>query len=311
MAGRTVVVTDSTASLPPEVALERGIVVVPLQVVIGATVYDEGAEGATPELVAQALKDFRPVSTSRPPPAALLEVYEKAASDGADEVLSIHLSGDMSGTYESALLAAKGGSVPVTGADSRQVGVATGYAALSAADVLDAGGSVAEAADAARVRADRATALFYVDTLEYLRRGGRIGAAAALLGGALAVKPLLRIEDGRVANLERVRTSARALSRLGDFDGRGGRRAGGRSLPPPPRQSRPGGRPRDPPRRAARCQPRRGGGLGGGAGGGAGCPRRPGHGGRLCGAPARLTGPVPFHSSPRRTASPQPRPNPT
>jgi DegV family protein with EDD domain len=217
MAGRTVVVTDSTASLPPEVALERGIVVVPLQVVIGATVYDEGAEGATPELVAQALKDFRPVSTSRPAPAALLEVYEKAASDGADQVLSIHLSGDMSGTHESALLASRDAPVPVTVVDSRQVGVATGYAALSAADVLDAGGSVAEAAHAARVRADLATALFYVDTLEYLRRGGRIGAAAALLGGALAVKPLLRIEDGRVANLERVRTSARALSRLEDL----------------------------------------------------------------------------------------------
>jgi DegV family protein with EDD domain len=217
MAGRTVVVTDSTASLPPEVALERGIVVVPLQVVIGATVYDEGADGATPELVAQALKDFRPVSTSRPAPAALLEVYEKAASDGADQVLSIHLSGDMSGTHESALLAARDASVPVTVVDSRQVGVATGYAALSGSDVLDDGGSVAEAARAARVRAERATSLFYVDTLEYLRRGGRIGAAAALLGGALAVKPLLRIEDGRVANLERVRTSARALSRLEDL----------------------------------------------------------------------------------------------
>jgi DegV family protein with EDD domain len=217
MAGRTVVVTDSTAMVPPEVALERGIVVVPLQVVIGATVYDEGAEGATPELVAQALKEFRPVSTSRPAPAALLEVYEKAASDGADHVLSIHLSSDMSGTHESALLASRDASVPVTVVDSRQVGVATGYAALSASDVLDAGGSVAEAAEAARVRADLATALFYVDTLEYLRRGGRIGAAAALLGGALAVKPLLRIEDGRVANLERVRTSARALSRLEDL----------------------------------------------------------------------------------------------
>jgi DegV family protein with EDD domain len=217
MPGRTVVVTDSTASLPPDVALERGIVVVPLQVVIGATVYDEGAEGATPELVARALKEFRPVSTSRPAPAVLLEVYEKAASDGAAEVLSVHLSGDMSGTHESALLAARDASVPVTVVDSRQVGVATGYAALSAADVIDAGGSVAEAAEAARLRADRATALFYVDTLEYLRRGGRIGAAAALLGGALAVKPLLRIEDGRVANLERVRTSARALSRLEDL----------------------------------------------------------------------------------------------
>jgi len=217
MAGRTVVVTDSTASLPPEVVRARGIVVVPLQVVIGATLYDEGAEGATPELVAQALKDFRPVSTSRPSPAALLEVYEKLAADGADAVLSIHLSGDMSGTHESALLAAGDATVPVTVVDSRQVGVATGYAALSASDVLDSGGSVEEAAAAARRRADLATSLFYVDTLEYLRRGGRIGAAAALLGGALAVKPLLRIEDGHVANLERVRTSARALSRLEDL----------------------------------------------------------------------------------------------
>ena len=217
MAGKTVVVTDSTASLPPEVVRARGIVVVPLQVVIGATVYDEGADGATPELVAQALKDFRPVSTSRPAPAALLEVYEKAAADGAEAVLAIHLSGDMSGTHESALLAAGDASVPVTVVDSRQVGVATGYAALSASDVLDAGGSVEEAAAAARRRAELATSLFYVDTLEYLRRGGRIGAAAALLGGALAVKPLLRIDDGRVANLERVRTSARALSRLEDL----------------------------------------------------------------------------------------------
>ncbi len=248
MAGRTVVVTDSTASLPPEVALERGIVVVPLQVVIGATVYDEGAEGATPELVAQALKDFRPVSTSRPAPAALLEVYEKAASDGADQVLSIHLSGDMSGTHESALLASRDASVPVTVVDSRQVGVATGYAALSASDVLDAGGSVAEAAEAARERADLATALFYVDTLEYLRRGGRIGAAAALLGGALAVKPLLRIEDGRVANLERVRTSAPGPEPVGGPDRRGGGRPGRRPLRLPPGEPRPGGRPRRPAR---------------------------------------------------------------
>lgn len=217
MAGRTVIVTDSTASLPQDVATDRGIVVVPLQVVIGATVYDEGAEGATPELVAQALKEFRPVSTSRPAPAALLEVYEKAAADGADAVVSIHLSGEMSGTYESALLAARDATVPVTVVDSRQVGVATGYAALSAADALDAGGTPEQAAEAARCRAAGATALFYVDTLEYLRRGGRIGSAAALLGGALSVKPLLQIRDGRVANLERVRTSGRALSRLEDL----------------------------------------------------------------------------------------------
>jgi DegV family protein with EDD domain len=208
------IVTDSTASLPPEVAAERGIVVVPLQVVIGATVYDEGADGATPDLVAAALKEWKPVSTSRPGPAALLEVYEKAASDGATAIVSVHLSGDMSGTFESAQLAARDASIPVLPVDTRQVGVATGYAALAAADVVDAGGSAEEAASAARDRAAASASLFYVDTLEYLRRGGRIGAAAALLGGALAVKPLLQIEDGKVASLERVRTSARALARL-------------------------------------------------------------------------------------------------
>jgi fatty acid kinase fatty acid binding subunit len=209
-----VVVTDSTASLPPEVASDRGIVVVPLQVVIGADVYDEGSEGATPELVAAALKEFRPVSTSRPTPAALLEVYEECARQGATGIVSVHLSSDMSGTFESAQLAAREASVPVVPVDSRQVGVATGYAALAAADVVDAGGSAEEAAEAARDRAGRCRSLFYVDTLEYLRRGGRIGAAAALLGGALAVKPLLEISGGRVASLERVRTSARALARL-------------------------------------------------------------------------------------------------
>ena len=208
------IVTDSTASLPPEVAVERGIVVVPLQVVIGATVYDEGADGATPDLVAAALKEWKPVSTSRPGPAALLEVYEKAASDGATAIVSVHLSGDMSGTFESAQLAAREASIPVIPVDTRQVGVATGYAALAAADVVEAGGTAEEAASAARDRAAASSSLFYVDTLEYLRRGGRIGAAAALLGGALAVKPLLQIEDGKVASLERVRTSARALARL-------------------------------------------------------------------------------------------------
>jgi DegV family protein with EDD domain len=211
---RIVVVTDSTASLPPKVAAERGVIVVPLQVVIGADLLDEGADGATPEMVAEALREFRPVSTSRPSPSVMLEVYERVAREGATEVVSIHLSGDMSGTFESAQLAAREASIPVTAMDTRQVGIATGYAVLAAADALDEGATAAEAAEVARARAAATTSLFYVDTLEYLRRGGRIGAAAALFGGALAVKPLLTIEDGVVATQEKVRTATRALSRL-------------------------------------------------------------------------------------------------
>jgi DegV family protein with EDD domain len=211
---RIVLVTDSTATLPPKVVAERGIVVVPLQVVIGADVLDEGPDGATPEMVAEALREFRPVSTSRPSPSVMLEVYERAAREGATAVVSVHLSGEMSGTFESAQLAAREASIPVTPVDTREVGIATGYAVLAAADVLDAGGSAQEAAQAARSRAAASSSLFYVDTLEYLRRGGRIGAAAALFGGALSVKPLLTITDGVVATREKVRTAARALSRL-------------------------------------------------------------------------------------------------
>jgi len=211
---RIAVVTDSTASLPPKVVAERDLVVVPLQVVIGADVFEEGVDGATPEMVAEALREFRPVSTSRPSPSVMLEVYEQAARSGATEVVSIHLSGDMSGTFESAQLAAREASIPVRAVDTRQVGIGTGYAVLAAADVIHAGGSAAEAAEAARTRAAATSSLFYVDTLEYLRRGGRIGAAAALFGGALAVKPLLTIEDGVVATREKVRTATRALGRL-------------------------------------------------------------------------------------------------
>ena len=211
---RTVVVTDSTASLPAELAAAHGITVVPLQVVVGATPYEEGAEGATPDTVAEALREFVPVSTSRPAPAAMLEVYERLAAAGAAEIVSVHLSSEMSGTYESAQLAAQQASVTVVPVDSRQVGIATGFAVLTAAEVVAGGGDARTAAAAARRRAEATTSLFYVDTLEHLRRGGRVGAAAALLGGALAVKPLLAIEDGRVVNRERVRTAGRALARL-------------------------------------------------------------------------------------------------
>lgn len=213
-AGSIAVVTDSTASLPPEVVEARGITVVPLQVVIGAEAYDEGSADATPERVAAALREYLPVSTSRPAPAVMLDCYERVAAAGAEQIVSVHISGEMSGTFESAQLAAREAPVPVVCVDSRQVGVATGYAALAAADAVDEGGSVDDAAEAARRRARESSSLFYVDTLEYLRRGGRIGAAAAIFGGALAVKPLLQISEGKVASLEKVRTSGKALARL-------------------------------------------------------------------------------------------------
>jgi DegV family protein with EDD domain len=209
------IVTDSTASLPAQVVAERDITVVPLQVVIGATSYDEGVEGgATPEMLAEALHAWTPVSTSRPNPHEMLEVYERLAAAGATEIVSVHLSGELSGTVESAQLAARKAPVPVLAIDSRQVGMGTGFAVLSAADARDEGRDASAVAAAARRRVSLTTSLFYVDTLEYLRRGGRVGAAAALVGSALAVKPILRIDEGRVVPYERVRTAGKALGRL-------------------------------------------------------------------------------------------------
>ena len=215
MSRRVALVTDSTAMLSPELATKRDIDVVPLQVVIGARSYDEGVDPeATPETIAAALRDWTPVSTSRPAPSVFLDAYRRAHEAGAESVLSLHLSSQVSGTFESAQLAAREAPLPVLTVDTLQLGLATGFAVLTAADVLDAGRSAEEAKGAALARAGSMTALFYVDTLEYLRRGGRIGAAAAMLGSALAVKPLLTLTDGRIATLEKVRTSARALSRL-------------------------------------------------------------------------------------------------
>ena len=212
---RVAIVTDSSASLPDGVAEELGVVVVPLQVVIGATSYDE--DDASTAMVAEALRSFTPVSTSRPTPAAMAEVYEAAAAGGAEAIVSIHLSRELSGTFDSAEVAARDASVPVLAVDGRQVGHATGSAVMSAARVAAAGGSAEAVAAAARARADASTSLFYVDTLEYLRRGGRVGAAAALIGGALAVKPLLGLDDGRIVSLEKVRTAGKALARLEDL----------------------------------------------------------------------------------------------
>ena len=208
------IVTDSTSYLPADLVAEHGIRVVSLQVVIGGTSYDEGAE-ATSATVAEALRTWTPVTTSRPPPAAFLDAYKQAAEQGCDGIVSIHLSADISGTHESATLAARDSPVPTRVVDSRSLGMGLGFAVLTAAETAASGdATLDEIAAAAAKRAAASMAVFYVDTLEHLRRGGRIGAGAAFLGSALAVKPLLHLVDGHIEPLEKVRTSVKAIARL-------------------------------------------------------------------------------------------------
>jgi DegV family protein with EDD domain len=218
MSGRVALVTDSTAMLPADLVAQHDIIVVPLQVMIGKRCYREGVDPeATPGAIAAALRKGTPVSTSRPSPQALLDAYRDAHVRGAEAVVSLHLSGELSGTFESAQLAARDAPLPVRPVDTGQLGMAVGYAVRTVAERLAAGAAAEEAAAAGTDRARRTTSLFYVDTLEYLRRGGRIGAAARLVGSALAVKPLLTVAEGRIVPLEKVRTAARALSRLADL----------------------------------------------------------------------------------------------
>ena len=207
------IVTDSTAYLPSSVVDAHGIQVVPLHVVIGGTEFSEGVDVTTAE-VAAALRSFTPVSTSRPSPQAFLDAYEKAAAGGAEAVVSVHISADMSSTVESAHLAAQHSPIPVTVVDSRSLGMAMGFAVVSAAELAAAGGSAEDVAAQALWRSEASTVVFYVDTLEHLRRGGRIGSASAFLGSALAIKPILGLVDGHIRGLEKVRTSSRALARL-------------------------------------------------------------------------------------------------
>jgi DegV family protein with EDD domain len=212
------VVTDSTAYLPRELlaAAPAPVTVVPLHVVLGGREHREGIDVSVADLSA-ALRSFVPVTTSRPSPAELLAAYSAAAEAGASGVVSVHLSSEMSGTCQSARLAAQQSPVPVEVVDSRSLGMAMGFAVLSAAQAAADGRSLSEVAAVARQRAVAAEVVFYVDTLEHLRRGGRIGAASALLGSALAIKPILTLGDGTIRPLERVRTATRALARLADL----------------------------------------------------------------------------------------------
>jgi DegV family protein with EDD domain len=220
------IVTDSTAYLTPGQVAGAGVPVrvVPLHVVIGGREHREGVDVRVEDL-AEALRRFVPVTTSRPAPAEFLAVYEELAAAGADAIVSVHISADMSATVQGAHLAAGQSPVPVTVVDSRVLGAAMGYAVLSAAAAAAAGADAETVAAVTRSRALDATVVFYVHTLEHLRRGGRIGSASALLGSALAIKPILSLDDGHIAPLEKVRTAGKALARMVELAGEAADRA--------------------------------------------------------------------------------------
>ncbi len=206
------VVTDSTASLSDQLIKQWGIKVIQLQLQVDERIDDEGRFDRD-ELV-ESLRANRHVATAPPDPGAFFWNYQDAVSEGASAIVSIHISGRMSATVQAARQAAEQIRIPVYTLDSGTVGMSLGFAVLSAARAAAAGAHVNRVIEAAERRFASTSELIYVDTLEYLRRGGRIGAAQAMLGTALSIKPLLTVKSGEVAPLSKVPGARRAMNKL-------------------------------------------------------------------------------------------------
>ncbi len=215
---------------------------VPLGVVVDGVEHVEGVDLLSSGLLTALTHGSRKVTTSQPPPAAFAAAYQRAAAAGAREIVSVHLSGELSGTVRAAQLAAGSSPVPVHVVDSRAVGMALGFAVVGAARLaatplpphaaptgLLAGArswwhdrqrvepvrpTADDVASCARRTAESARVWFLVDSLEHLRRGGRLSAPAAALGTVLGLRPILTLSDGGVALLERVRTRRAGRDRL-------------------------------------------------------------------------------------------------
>ena len=218
------IVTDSTADLSKEKASELGITVVPLTVFFGEEAYLDGVEldNASFYRKLTASKDLP--RTSQPSPAAFQEAFQGLIDGGADAVLSIHLSSKLSGTYQSACTARdtlpeSSRKVPIEIIDSLSISAGMNYAIEQAARLAREGKSLEDLKAYVEDVLSHSKIWAVLDTLEYVRRGGRIGAASALLGNMLSVKPIVSLKAGEVVPVERTRTRAKAYARLAQILG--------------------------------------------------------------------------------------------
>ena len=208
------IVTDSTADLPPQLTALRSITVVPLTLNFEGKALLDGVDIRPEEFYRRLPSATTHPTTSQPSPGRFAEAYSALLADH-DAVVSIHISEKLSGTYESARQAAEMTDPKrVKVIDSENVSMSLGLLTLTAS-ALASSGAGAEAIEAKVLTMRRHVQTYFsVATLEFLRRGGRIGRASALLGSVLQVKPVLCIRDGLVTPLERVRTFDRALNRI-------------------------------------------------------------------------------------------------
>ena len=211
---RIAVLTDSTSDLPHELAKELGIRIIPQVLIMGTKTWRDGVDIDPPAFykLLQTSPDFP--ASSQPSVADFRKAFEELAKD-ADGIAAILISDELSGTINSARMAKESlPDVPIEIVDTRSVSAQLGFIAIAAARAAAAGADLQTVADTARAMIGHASVYFVVDTLEYLHRGGRIGAASRLFGTALNLKPLLTIKDGIVQPVTKVRSRRKALATL-------------------------------------------------------------------------------------------------
>ena len=211
------IATDSTADVPPGLALDLQIAVVPCQVFWGEEVYRDGVDLQPQEFYQRLARSADLPKTSQPPMNRFVETYRRLLDvEGGEAVLSIHVAGNLSGTVNGAWAAAQTLSDPsqIEVIDSGQISLGLGWAVIEAARMAQSGFSREDVSRAVHGMLPRLRAAAMIDTLENLYKGGRISQVTAALGTVLRFKPLIRIERGRVEVMERVRTRSRALKRL-------------------------------------------------------------------------------------------------
>ena len=211
------IVTDSTADIPKEIAAELNIEVVPLNVHFGPDTFKDGIDLTTDAFFNKLVEGPDFPSTSQPSVGEFVEVYESIFEEG-DEIVSIHISSKLSGTSNSAQLAAEqlkdNGKIAIV--DTLQASLTVGLTAIAAAKAVLAGSTFQEIVDTANSTSNRAELFALLDTLEYLEKGGRIGKARALLGGLLKIKPLITITEGEVGEFGKVRSRQAGIQKLHD-----------------------------------------------------------------------------------------------
>ncbi len=212
------IVTDSSCDLPEALVSELGIDVVPLTIRFGAEELVDRRDLSPSEFWARCATSPELPSTAAPAPGAFEERFRQAASDGADGVVCVNLSSKLSATGESSQAAARAVAdvIPVTVVDSLSVTLGLGMIVVESARRAAAGASLDEIVALAEDMARRTKVLGSLDTLEYLKKGGRIGAAQALLGSILSIKPVIEVVDGKVEPGPKQRTRSRSLQWLAD-----------------------------------------------------------------------------------------------